>query len=1173
LDQRPAARHPADAIGALISILLVPMGTVANAASLDLGETATFSIPAEPLAAALLQFSAQAHIQVATSGSEVGRVQTRGAVGTMSLGAALSILLADTGFSYRISGERSIAIVLEHAGTAAAPTAGPPAGAGPVTAGPGPAVQTGFENEERRVNVSGDTEPKSRQGFWSRILGFFSGGGGKRTASPVASAVALCSAMATTCGAYAQSADTQGGAVEELQEVTVTGSRVITNGNDSPSPVTVMTAEDLQTTRPTTVFEALQELPAFASDRGGSLSGSTGQGGNNNSIAGLNLRGLGPKEDLILLDGHRVSPQNLDGQVDINMIPQMLLERVDVETGGSSAVYGSDAISGVVNFIVDRKFNGIKGKLQEGISNEGDAPSTDVGAAAGTELFGGRGHIEGSVQYHYNGGLLRSARDYVQPPGQSTWSAVGNGTAATPYFITNDAFSSNLSFGGKIMGNTKNPYNNYNFTTNGVLTPFNTGSSAGLPAGGTTQLGGDGGYGQANTLQAQVGFTQMFGRFDFDVTDDVRYFLSTFYDIEHQYSQIGNLGTNASASSALSSGFVMSVNNAYLPAAYASAMKAAGITTFNVGKLWDVSDVPPTNTDYHNHSIYVNTGFEGKFGQGWHWEISGTDSKIIQSNTANNTWSTGRLFAALDAVVNPANGQIVCQVSLTASANLYPGCVPMNIFGPTATTAQALAYVQQPSRYIGTTNMRDVEASISGAPFHSWAGPVNMALSGEWRYLDYQLISQGPPANVAPLDCTGLGPNCFAPSSTNIGISQTFANGTAGTPGAPVTQTVKEIAVEADVPVLADVPFAKDVSVILAGRNAGYSSYGSPVASIPYQTVTFSANTWKLGLDWHFNDAVTLRATRSRDFRAPNLSDLFLPGRVQGFSTLDALTGVTQPSQQQIGGNPNLKPEVGYTSTLGLVLKPSDRFSLALDLYDIAVENYIVTLNGSTTAYQQACYASGGSSPFCALQVRPGSFTNTAPSNTATLWYTALPLNLAELHTQGMDVETNFRFMLAGRPLQLRLLGTYQPHVWSLLPLAPTQDGSGVTVPRERLTGSVRYNLTDAFSIDWTTRWRSRLANLDPRVQPNAVLDGSQYAAAVAFTDLNLTYHVPQPSWLNLDVYLNVINAFNQRPPTYVPIVSSTSAFSAGAGSGGVGFYPQDDALGRYYLLGVRFKL
>jgi outer membrane receptor protein involved in Fe transport len=961
----------------------------------------------------------------------------------------------------------------------------------------------------------------------------------------------------------------------ELQEVAVTGSRVITNGNNSPNPVTVVTMDDLQASRPTTVFEALLDLPVFAATRGGAVSGSTGQGGNNNSIAGLNLRGLGPVRGLILYDGHRVPPQNLDGQVDINAIPQMLLQRVDVQTGGASAVYGSDAISGVVNFITDRKFNGVKSMMQGGISDQHDDRSRELGLAAGTDLFGGRGHIEGSVQYHYDGGLLRSDRAYIQPPGDGTWAALGNGTAASPYFISTSSRTSTLSFGGKIMGNARNPFNNYNFTSNGILTAFVPGSTAGLPAGSTTQVGGDGAYNQANSMKAQVDFTQLFGRFDFDVTDKLHYYLSTFYDIEHQYSQIGNLGTGATALT--TSAFIVSVDNAFLPAAYANAMKAVtgpAITTFNVGKSWDVNNVPPTNTDFHNHNAYVNTGLEGKIGERWRWEASVTKSQVIQSNTGNSTMDTGRLFAALDAVVNPANGQIVCQVSLTANANLYPGCVPMNIFGPSATNQQSLAYVLKPTRYIGTTDLTGAEGSIAGAPFSTWAGPVNMALSGEWRKLKYLLTSEGEPANVTPLNCTGLRFNCTNPSVTSIGVSQTFANGTAGTPlGKPVTQTVKEVALEADVPLLMDKPFAKEASLNLAGRHADYASTGSPVAAVPYRTVTFGANTWKLGLAWHFNDTIGLRATRSRDFRAPNLSDLFLPGRIQGFNVLDQLTGIQGSSQQQVGGNPNLKPEVGYTTTVGVVLKTSDRFSLAVDLFDITLQNAIVTIDGSSGVYQQACYASGGSSPFCALQSRPLGFTNTTPANTATQWYTASPLNLAEIHTQGVDIESNFKASLAGRPLQLRLLGTYQPHLWSILALAPTLDGGGVTVPRVRLTATARYSVTETFAIDWTTRWRSRLANLDPRVANNIVLDGSKYSSSVAFSDLNLTYHVQQRTFDRLDVYLNVINAFNQRPPTYVPIASTGSALAATAGSAGVGFYPADDALGRYYNLGVRFRL
>jgi outer membrane receptor protein involved in Fe transport len=961
----------------------------------------------------------------------------------------------------------------------------------------------------------------------------------------------------------------------ELQEVTVTGSRVITNGNDSPNPVTVVTMEDLQASKPTTVFEALLDLPVFAATRGGAVSGSTGQGGNNNSIAGLNLRGLGPVRGLVLYDGHRVPPQNLDGQVDINAIPQMLLQRVDVQTGGASAVYGSDAISGVVNFITDRKFNGVKGMVQGGISDYHDDRSREFGVAAGSDLFGGRGHIEGSAQYHYDGGLLRADRPYLQPAGDGTWSALGNGTAASPYFISTSSRNSTMSFGGKIMGNTRNPYNNYNFTTNGALTPFVNGSVAGLPTGSTTQIGGDGAYGQANTLKAQVDFTQLFGRFDFDLTDNVHYYLSTFFDIEHQYSQIGNLGTGASALT--TTAFIMSVDNAYLPATYANAMKAVtgpAITTFNVGKSWDVNNVPPTNTDFHNHNTYVNTGFEGKFGEGWRWEGSVTRSHVIQSNTGNATLDTGRLFAALDAVVNPANGQVVCQVSLTANASRYSGCVPMNIFGPTSTSAESLAYVLKPTHYIGTTDLTGAEGSISGAPFKTWAGPVNMALSAEWRKLKYLLTSDGEPANVVPLDCTGLRLNCTAPTATSIGVSQTFANGTAGTPlGQPVSQTVKEAAVEADVPLLTDKRFAKDLSLNLAGRHAEYSSFGSPVASVPFRTVTFGANTWKLGADWHFNDVVTFRGTRSRDFRAPNLSDLFLPGRIQGFNVLDQLTSVQAASQQQVGGNPNLKPEVGYTSTLGVVFRPSDRFSVAVDFYDIVLQNAIVTIDGSSGVYQQACYASGGTSPFCALQSRPLGFANTTAANVATLWYTASPLNLAEIHTQGMDLETNFKTSLAGRPLQLRLLGTYQPHVWSILALATTTDGAGVSVPRVRLTATAHYSPTDSFTIDWTSRWRSRLSNLDPRVAANIVLDGSKYSPSVSYSDLNLTYHVKQSKLNKMDVYLNVINVFNQIPPTYVPIATTGSALTATAGSSGVGFYPADDGIGRYYNLGVRFRL
>jgi outer membrane receptor protein involved in Fe transport len=969
-----------------------------------------------------------------------------------------------------------------------------------------------------------------------------------------------------------------------VSEIVVTGSRTITNGNDSPTPVTALTTEALAASKPTTVFEALLEQPLIAGDKGGKVAGGTGMGGNNNSIAALNLRALGPTRGLVLYDGHRVSPQNLDGSVDLNQIPQLLLQRVDLQTGGSSAVYGSDAITGVVNFITDRKFNGAKLNLQAGISGHGDDPTYDVGGAYGRELFDGKGHIEGSIEYRYDRGLNRTDRSYVQQVGQPSYSLQGNGCAAgttpcVPYFISNTAVDGSGTFGGKInqIGTVKNPFNNYDFTQNGIATPF----VAGIPVGvGSNQLGGNGGYNnQLVSLVAKLDFLQTYARFDYDVTDNIHFYLTGYYDLEHQFTWLANVRANgASASSALAQGFKLTADNAFLPAAMAQAMKAAGATTFNLGKYFDVGNVPPSNTDYTNENFYVNPGFEGKLGD-YTWEVSYSGSHITQANRANESWSTARLFAGLDSVM--VNGQPTCWVLTQPQfASFFPGCVPINPFGPTSMTQAQQNYVLQPTHYKGTTTLQDVSGSITGSPLKTWAGPVNMALSAEWRELAYKLTSEAEPANVIALDCNGLGllpsrTSCVQPSATNVGTTTIYPNGTAGR--TRVTQTVAEAAIEANVPLLKDMPFAQALNVDLAARYAAYSSTGSPVKTIPYSTRDFNATTWKVGLDWHVNDIVKFRATRSRDFRAPNLNDLYLPGRTQGLAAgTDLLTGAqigVTPGYtltQQVGGNPNLRPEVGYTTTIGMVLTPTPNFSVAIDGFDITINDAITVVDGSQAAIQNACYDSGGSSPYCALQVRPGGFSRTpanqALSNAATLFYTSLPLNISRVTTSGFDFEANYRTEIDGRRLSMRFLSAYQPTLKSEQPGAPTTDAAGVSVPKVRLQISLSYNLTDAFRIDWTTRWRSHLANVDPLLGLQ-VAPGSETVDSVSYSNLNLSYHINHDT----EAYLNIQNIFDQKPPPYAPLASG-SPFASGAGGGGVGFYPADDAIGRYFIVGARMR-
>ena len=201
--------------------------------------------------------------------------------------------------------------------------------------------------------------------------------------------------LVVTATATATAAESQAGAAEELGEVVVTGSRVIANGDASPTPVTVVTVEDVLRVQPTTIAGALNSLPTFGSSRNQFANPNNGvtvqTGGGNTAGNNLNLRNLGSARTLILFDGLRVPPTNASGLVDVDMIPQLLMQRVDVVTGGASAVYGSDAVTGVVNFITDTKFNGMKANVRSGSSQSTTTTPTTPGSPAGRASCGGRG--------------------------------------------------------------------------------------------------------------------------------------------------------------------------------------------------------------------------------------------------------------------------------------------------------------------------------------------------------------------------------------------------------------------------------------------------------------------------------------------------------------------------------------------------------------------------------------------------------------------------------------------------------------------------------------------------------------------------------------------------------------------------------------------------------------
>jgi iron complex outermembrane receptor protein len=933
-------------------------------------------------------------------------------------------------------------------------------------------------------------------------------------------------AVLMTANASAQTApkaaagDTAKDDAAPAADIVVTGSRVITNGNNSPTPVTVITASSLTLTTPSNVPDGLRKLPVFAGSRGAATLGNSSS---NNVGNFLNLRNFGINRTLILLDGHRVPATNADGTVDTNSLPQALLQRVDVVTGGASAVYGSDAVTGVVNFILNNKFNGLKANIQSGISEHGDAFSWRAGLAGGMDLFGGRGHIEFSYDHYKQRGI---GNKFDRPNGAGLYAVEGSGTTANPFHLVSNAHVSQSSFGGVIRSGV---LTDTNFYADGLYRPYVHGAASGSAG---IEIGGDGTYVYGSSIMATLRTDQGFGRFDYDVTDDI-----------HWYVQANASSTYNSTNSGAANFFnyTMSADNPFLPGALRSQLAPGSTYSFS----HTYSGFPIYQTQADAKSIAATTGLSGKFGDLADWELFYTHGQTSQHVRALNNVNNGRMIAALDAVDQgtfsggAANGNVVCRVTLT-NPGAYPGCVPLNPFGPTAFSTAARDYVLRDTSLHSTNKMDDVGGSVSGSPFSTWAGPIKVAVSGEYRHLSLKTTTSADP-RIHP-DCTGLRYNC-----TPASLMYIFAT------VAPVkaSQSVTEGAIEANVPLLRDVPFFKSLDVNGAFRYTNYSSSGG-------------ARTWKVGGDWHINDDISLRATRSQDIRAPNLFELFAPQSFSITGFTDLHTNIAQQVTTSSSGNPNLKPEVAQTLTGGIVLKPHfiPRFSLSVDYYQIKIANAITSVGGTNALAQ--CEQSNGTSPLCALFVRPNPFSDRSAANFPTLILTQ-GLNVANTKTKGVDFEANYSVplsfgespLLAGGKLNLRGLLSWQPvlETRQFEGAAVIKSAGVANTPEVRATALVDYS-TDMWSLAFQERWRSAVAwNGTPGLVYNI-----PKVPAVGFLDMTLTIHPQEHS--KFEFFISVQNLLNKTAPVWTDATSSPNyAYPVING---------DDYIGRYFTSGVR---
>jgi iron complex outermembrane recepter protein len=924
---------------------------------------------------------------------------------------------------------------------------------------------------------------------------------------------------------------------QDVTTLVVTGSRVATSSADSPTPLTVVSIEQLQATTPSNIPDSLNKLPIF---QGSNTPDNVNNAGSNFSGNVLNMRNFGVQRTLVLLDGKRVTPTNSDGTVDVDTLPQMLVSRVDVVTGGASAVYGSDAVTGVVNFVLNKKFQGLKLSSNAGISNYGDGASYQFGAAAGTSLFGGRGHIEGSVKYLNSDAIRTNAREI----GRNNYTLTGAGTAANPYVTTPNATRTNLSFGGYITcaGTAANPCtaNGKQFIENGVIGPFAFGTPTGSP---TIAIGGDGAYSNISDMRARLRTTESFLRTSFDLNDTVTAYvqgsLSESYNFafyQNTYMQTG----------ALPNTFFK--NNPFLPAAAQAQLAGGTANTFSVAKYFLNPPGQPRNgitSEGQSSNSGITTGLEGTLLDKYDWEVFYTHgaSRLKESDPGNQ--DNQRMFAAEDAVLNAA-GQPVCYVSTTAFANLYPNCVPMNPFGPTSITASQYNYFVQNSTFTMSQTMDNAGASISGKVFELPAGPMKAAVSTEYRHMTYKVDSLTPPGTV---DCTGL-------RLCNPATPRWQENVQANQP--LTTQSVWEVALELGVPLIKDVPLIQSLTLDLAGRHTDYSVSG-PV------------HTWKVGLDYHVNDTIRFRGTTSVDIRAPTLVDLFSPIQLGAAGFVDPHTGnfvgITQVQRQ---GNPNLVPEEGRTYTAGIVLTPTfaPGLVMSLDYYTITLTKGIGVVGGNTLGIAQQCELSNGTSPYCDLFIRPLPFSDHTPANYPTR-ILSQGLNTASNRAAGWDFEADYGFDLSAvreslpGTLNMRVLANYQK-------TNTTQNFVGAAVtnflgPKGRVTANLDYKFgTWTFALQ--DRWLSTYARSS---QPGILFYQQPRGVSLNYIDINVgkNFEIADRPF---SFYLAVQNIANKPMPIQPDVVATP-----GLWAGGIQLPSRYgiDKIGRYFTLGVRVAL
>jgi iron complex outermembrane receptor protein len=862
-----------------------------------------------------------------------------------------------------------------------------------------------------------------------------------------------------------------------LEAVVVTGSRI--SGFTAPTPTTIVGAADMQSVGAPNVADALNRLPEFNGV------GPTSQGISTSAIGAnyLNLRNLGQSRTLVFVDGERYTPTSSAGTLDINVLPSALVKRVDVVTGGASAAYGSDAVAGVVNIILDHDINGIRGSIQSGITQYGDDKTLNGTLAAGTEVLGGKGHVEFAAEVSSTWNVpYYGSRPWAKNYQLLTSTMPGAGVTSPSQFVVPNVQYATQTLGGVI---TSGPLRGTNFLPGGLTAPLQYGTNVGN----FMQGGGGDSLTQDVILDVPQTRSNFFGAFDYNFSSALR------LSVTATHADSKALATTTPPTEA---SLTIQSTNAFLPQAIRNQLQSLKIPSFTMGRLdldfGLIGDGARTITDRASVSL------DGDLGGSWtydgHVEYGRSSYFLYEPNDLKLT----PFFDAINAVTAPAGivgivpGSIVCRSTLT---NPTDGCIPINIFGngsPNNNPA-AMAALKGTAWYKTNIYQGSATVNLHGEPFQLPAGPVSVAFGGEYRRDTLTQVAD-------PLSLV---------SGWRIGNFQPLSG----------AYDVKEIYGETRIPMLTDVPFAKSLSVNAAGRFTSYSISGN-------------VETWKVGGIYAVDNNVLIRGTVSRDIRAPNLGEFFQAGTQSSAGITDRLNNNLQYTAANFsGGNPNLQPERALTATYGVVFTPQFMSGLrfSADYYAISIGQTIGTFSSQQVI--DLCWR--GSANFCGNIIR-------SPATGLITRINTVYQNLGERNQTGVDLEADYTWsandLIASWPgvFNLRLLANYVGKDTSFNGFSTTNGAGQVGTPKWK--GDARLSYSEGHLLLYVEERFVGAQVYDNSYTSLIIADNN--VGGAAYTTMSVSYDISNSDQNKLQAFLVVDNLFNSSPS----IVAGT-AFAA----------------------------